>query len=50
MVDTEVVGYLHILVESIKIDAATSPIHAHITMGDVAKADTQPKASGAAVN
>lgn len=45
MAGQEVVGYLHLLVESIKVDTS-EPIHAHITLGDIAKVDTSPKLSG----
>lgn len=33
MADEQVVGYLHILVESMKVDNTTEPIHAHMTLG-----------------
>lgn len=50
MTGKTVAGYLHILVESLEIEGATEPIHAHITLGEIAKMDTEPKKSGEIIN
>lgn len=50
MTGLEVVGYLHIIVEYLKIDNPKGPIHANISMGDIAKVDTTSKESGSTWN
>lgn len=45
-----VIGYIHVLVENLELKDTKSPIHAHISLGEVAKVDTTPKPSGSSVN
>ena len=46
----EVIGYLHVLVESMEVKDVNQPIHAKISLGEVAKVDTTPKPSGSTFN
>ena len=46
----EVIGYIHVLMEKLQLDNTTNPIHANISLGELAKVDTTPRPSGTAVN
>lgn len=46
----EVVGYLHVFVDTISLKDVTAPIHAQVSLGEVAKVTTNPKPSGQLVN
>lgn len=45
-----IMGYMHILVETIKVEGTNQPVHAHITIGELAKVDSAAKPSGSAFN
>ena len=46
----EVIGFLHVLVENIELKEANQPIHAKISLGEIAKVDTSAKPSGSTFN
>ena len=46
----EVIGYIHVLVENLELKNANNPIHAQISLGEVAKVGTTPRPSGSVVN
>lgn len=45
-----IVGYMHIVIETIKAEDTTTPVHAHISIGEMSKVDTSAKASGSIFN
>lgn len=45
-----IMGYMHIIIESIKVDDAKEPIHAHISIGELSKVDSASRPSGSAFN
>ena len=45
-----IMGYMHILLETINIEGATQPIHAHISIGDLAKVNSAAKTTGSIFN
>lgn len=47
---TSIIGYMHIIVETIKVDEAQEPIHAHISIGELAKVDSVAHLSGSVFN
>lgn len=46
----EIMGYMHIIIESITVENVTEPIFANIAVGDLTKVDTAEKVSGSAFN
>jgi hypothetical protein len=45
-----IIGYMHIIIETIKADDASEPIHAHISIGELSKVDSAAKPSGSIFN
>lgn len=44
------IGFIHVLVQNLQLKNASNPIHANISLGEVAKVDTTPRPSGSPVN
>jgi hypothetical protein len=47
---SQIMGYMHVIIESLKADDATKPIHAHISIGELSKVDTSAKPTGSVFN
>ncbi len=45
-----IIGYMHVIIESMSGQQATKPIHAHISIGELSKVDTNKKPSGSSFN
>lgn len=45
-----IVGYFHVIIESLKADETNAPIYAHISIGELSKTDSTPKPSGSLFN
>lgn len=45
-----IIGYMHIIIESMSAPQASKPIHAHISIGELSKVDSIKKPSGSTFN
>lgn len=45
-----IIGYMHVIIESMTADEASQPIHAHISIGELSKVDSGARPSGSAFN
>ena len=46
MQQTKIIGYAHLLIQTIKVKDPSKNIKAHISLGEIAKVDTSIKKSG----
>lgn len=45
-----IIGYMHVIIETLKADDVSEPIHAHISIGELSKVDSAAKPSGSMFN